>query len=54
MNEVLNSNFDAVYPRIENAINNAAFIAIDAEMSGIHTEGDFKNRLGLLRIERLS
>ncbi|XP_033190589.1 pre-piRNA 3'-exonuclease trimmer isoform X2 [Bombus vancouverensis nearcticus] len=45
MNEVLNSNFDAVYPRIENAINNAAFIAIDAEMSGIHSERNLKNSL---------
>lgn len=54
MNEVLNNNFDAVYPRIENAINNAAFIAIDAEMSGIHSERNLKNRLGLLRIVRLS
>ena len=45
MNEILNSNFDAVYPRIENAINNAAFIAIDSEMSGIHSERDLKNSL---------
>ncbi|KOX76046.1 Poly(A)-specific ribonuclease PARN-like domain-containing protein 1 [Melipona quadrifasciata] len=38
MEEVLDSNFESLYPQIESAINNANFIAIDAEFSGIYSE----------------
>ncbi|KAK9302513.1 hypothetical protein QLX08_005504 [Tetragonisca angustula] len=38
MEEVLDSNFEVLYPQIENAVNNANFITIDAEFSGMYSE----------------
>lgn len=35
MNNIVNSNFKQLYPKVENALKNASFIAIDAEFSGI-------------------
>lgn len=45
MKEVLDSNFEALYPQIENAVNNANFITIDAEFSGMYSEERLKHRL---------
>ncbi|XP_043507730.1 pre-piRNA 3'-exonuclease trimmer-like isoform X2 [Frieseomelitta varia] len=45
MQEVVDSNFDALYPQIENAVNNANFITIDAEFSGIYSEEHLKHSL---------
>ncbi|KAK0160853.1 hypothetical protein PV328_008219 [Microctonus aethiopoides] len=35
MDNIVNSNFKQLYPKVENALKNASFIAIDAEFSGI-------------------
>ncbi|XP_022243019.1 pre-piRNA 3'-exonuclease trimmer-like [Limulus polyphemus] len=37
MVEVLSSRFDAIFPKIESSINQAAFIAIDTEFTGLNT-----------------
>ena len=47
MKEVLDSNFETLYPQIESAVNNANFIAIDAEFSGMYSDERLKNRLDL-------
>ncbi|XP_063983314.1 pre-piRNA 3'-exonuclease trimmer-like isoform X2 [Diachasmimorpha longicaudata] len=38
MNEILDENFRIYYPKIENSLKNASFIAVDAEFSGINTD----------------
>lgn len=48
MIEVLDKNFQTLYPKLESAINNASFIAIDAEFTGINSEDNAKHRLGSL------
>ncbi|KAK1120281.1 hypothetical protein K0M31_012641 [Melipona bicolor] len=45
MEEVLHSNFETLYPQIKSAINNANFITIDAEFSGIYSEKCLKHSL---------
>ena len=47
MEEVLDSNFEVLYPQIENAVNNANFITIDAEFSGMYSEKRLIHRLDL-------
>ncbi|XP_076754248.1 pre-piRNA 3'-exonuclease trimmer [Xylocopa sonorina] len=57
MIEVSEKNFQSLYPELESVINNASFIAIDAEFTGIHSEENLKpslfdtleNRYKLLR-----
>ncbi|XP_011880452.1 PREDICTED: poly(A)-specific ribonuclease PARN-like domain-containing protein 1 [Vollenhovia emeryi] len=44
MIEVTNENFNEVYPRLEDALRNASFIAIDGEFTGIEGD-DAKNSL---------
>lgn len=38
MNEILDENFKNFYPKIENTLKNASFVAIDAEFSGIDND----------------
>ncbi|XP_029056046.2 pre-piRNA 3'-exonuclease trimmer-like isoform X1 [Osmia bicornis bicornis] len=45
MNEVLDENFKEFYPELEKLINNASFIAIDTELTGISTDNDVKYSL---------
>lgn len=49
MNEVLKKNFKTLYPKLEIAVNNATFIAIDAEFTGLYSEEKLKHRLGLFK-----
>lgn len=43
MNEVLKTNFKTLYPKLEIAVNNATFIAIDAEFTGLYSEEKLKH-----------
>lgn len=45
MNEVSEENFKSLYPELKRAINNASFITIDAEFTGINSEEGFKHSL---------
>ncbi|XP_076232531.1 pre-piRNA 3'-exonuclease trimmer isoform X2 [Calliopsis andreniformis] len=45
MKEVLDKNFNRVYPRLEEAVKNASFIAIDAEFTGIQSSEVLKYSL---------
>ncbi|CAL7951721.1 unnamed protein product [Xylocopa violacea] len=45
MIEISNENFKILYPQLKDTINNASFIAIDAEFTGIHSEENSKHSL---------
>nr|XP_033323389.1 pre-piRNA 3'-exonuclease trimmer-like isoform X1 [Megalopta genalis] len=45
MEEVLDNNFDEIYPDIESTIKNATFISIDAEFTGIQSNDQIKYSL---------
>lgn len=44
MTEVVKSNFQDLYPKIEGSLKKAAFIAIDSEFSGLISHSKLKNR----------
>lgn len=54
MNDVTDKSFWNVYPKLETAINNASFIAIDAEFTGIHSGESVKFSLFDLLSHRYS
>ncbi|XP_071944253.1 poly(A)-specific ribonuclease PNLDC1-like [Antedon mediterranea] len=45
MCEVLKSNFDEIYPEIEDAIKESSFIAIDLEFTGLHIQDSCNNMM---------